>query len=217
MKNFALFFLLLVAVRPTIADNQVEPLKVKPKTASPTTEVKAQPAMNAFDDADFRREESFPNSNSILQLSAVTPLGQEIFPEKRFRAWGDLLTLSLALSDLGRKTSLHTEFGAGFTLIRVSLSQPATSFSHTYLFFPVRARLVYTMSRHLLVEGFAGVVLRPWEFDSRPTTDGGSHTVKTNWLTADFGAGMTYVLTNSFFLRLTVGFQHLGLGGGLFL
>lgn len=216
---FSLFF-----VASLRAENPVAPLKIRPKSPPAKQRKEVLPPTNVTpfsseeeEASEFRHEESTSFSDPSLQLGIVTPLGQEVFPEKRFKAWGDSLTLSLPLWDVGSKTSLHTEFGLGFTLIRLTLNQPAVSFSHTYFFFPVRARLVHSLSRNFLAEGFVGFTLRPWEYDSRSTTDGGFHSVKNQWLTPDFGVGLNYALTRAFFLRFHVGYAHLGLGGGLFL
>lgn len=215
---FPLFLLFSLVV---FADDQVEPLKIKPKSPPPKERPpipkKNPQATHPFDNEyDFRRSESSLSLGTSIQLSVVTALVEE-FPEKRFRAWGDHLSLSIPVWNLGPRTSLHADMGAGFTLIRLTLTQPATSFSHTYIFFPLRARLLYFFSKSLLFEGFLGVLLRPWEYDSRSTTDGGFHSVSAHLLTPDFGAGMSYLLTDSFFLRFAVGYAHLSLGGGLFL
>lgn len=214
-KLLCLLFIILLS--PLHAEDQVEPLKTRPRSNTPKEQAERPKKAEAFDDEDFRHVELSANAETSLQLSLFTPLGQEVFPEKRFRAWGDVLTLSFSFWDLTPKLSLHGLFGAGFTLIRLTLNQPATSFTHTYLLFPVQLRLVYSLSKKVLLEGFAGAVLRPWELDSRPTTDGGFHKVSSDVVTGDIGAGISYLLTPAFFLRFSVGYSSLQFGGGLFL
>ncbi len=128
-----------------------------------------------------------------------------------------MATIAFPLSDWTVDSVLQLELGVGLSMIRLTLTQPATSFTHMYFLFPVRARYVYEFSRHWFFSAYAGAMLRLWEYDTRSTTDGGFYKVKTNWLRPDFGLGLDYVINSTFFAQGILGFQHVGIGFGIFI
>jgi hypothetical protein len=147
-----------------------------------------------------------------LTVLLVTPLGKEVFPELRFKAFGPLFLFSIPVWNVSSNFHLHAETGIGATLIKLELSQPETNFTHYFFFFPVHVRGIYYLRRGLWLEGYLGFLWRPTEYDSRPTTDGGFHKNATDSLNLDIGAGMTYAIGNNMRARGIVGYQHFGLG-----
>ncbi len=143
-----------------------------------------------------------------------TPLGYENFYEKRFASFGNFYLFSIPIFRLNRVLFLHLETGPGFSFAKLTFENPPQNYSHLFLVAPVRFRLIYSLSPNLHLEGLAGVMLRPIEYDSRETTDGGTHAVKgANFITGDVGVGLDYNLTPPLKVRLLIG--YLFLAGGL--
>jgi len=191
-----------------------QPAKPPPKMPSP------KPRPNS---AQPEQTMDFPDKNQIksstfesVSFSALfgTPLIYENFYEKRFSAFGNFYLFSIPLVRMNRSLFLHIETGPSFTFSKLSFENPPQSYNHLFLTAPARFRLIYSVSKNFHLETFAGVMLRPIEYDSRKTTDGGTHSVKgPNFITADFGAGVDYNVSPPLKIRVLAG--YLFLAGGL--
>ena len=151
-------------------------------------------------------------ATSTFSALLVTPLFSTNTYDKALAAWGVEMTGSIPLSQV-MDNQLALEIGAGTTLARLTVSQPATSFTHWFLFFPVRLRLLFPLTDPWGLEVSLGALVRPWEYDSRDTIDGGFHRVtQTNTIEPDFNVGVLYRASESVSWRLRAGYMFLGAG-----
>lgn len=211
MKLIPLLFLFVVFLGEMHANAEIVP---KTKTRGTTIRLKPK---NVHVKDPHEKPPAHGLTESSLSVLIVTPLIKEVFPEKRFTAFGNLVQLSLPVWNLNPEMAIHAEGGFGISAIRLTLTQPSTSFTHLFLLFPLRARGVYAFSERVHLEMLLGILLRPWEYDSRDTTDGGFHSVSSGAFQFDFGTGFSYAFTPSFWGRFLVGYQQMGLGFALLL
>jgi len=153
-------------------------------------------------------------SDLTVSFLIHTPLFKENAFDARFSSLGLTALLSVPLIPLFEPAHLHVEAGVVTTVSRLTLAQPSTTFTHVYFDFPLRLRLVFPLqSMPLLAEIFAGAQFKIFEYDSRPTTDGGFHTVRgITVIQPDFGAGVSYLASSSLRIRLSVGYLALAAG-----
>jgi len=157
-----------------------------------------------------------PSTFESVSFSVLlgTPLIHENFFEKRFGAVGNFHLFSIPLFKLSPPCFVHFEAGPGFTLSKLTFQNPSQTFTHVFLVAPIHLRLIYSVSRDFHIEGYSGVMLRPIEYDSRNTSDGGTHSVKgSNFMTADVGLGLDYNISPPLKIRLLAG--YLFLAGGI--
>ncbi|MEZ4750084.1 MAG: hypothetical protein R3B54_05490 [Bdellovibrionota bacterium] len=91
------------------------------------------------------------------------------------------------------------------------------SFTHLYFQLPLRLRLLIPLQEDesLILELFAGVHTRLFEYDSRPTSDGGFHFVTGGLfqnLDPNFGIGLGIRLSEALRLRVLAEFVNLSVG-----
>ena len=190
-------FLLFFSVIFSLQAEEIQ--KTKPRSDT----LRLHPKNMAVQEVENQNAAQGPG-NSQISFLIVTPLINETFPEQRFTAFGNLIQFSQPIWNISRQMALHVEGGAGVTLIRLKLSQPTVNFTHYYFLFPIHLRGIYMLNESMGFEIHLGLLLRPWEYDSRSTTDGGFHKVTSKVFNLDFGMGMTYALTPTFFFRLIV-------------
>lgn len=199
--------------RPVQAETQ--PRKLVPKSIlSPATKPNlARPKVLKNPKIILKKA---PNSFESVSFSILlgTPLIHENFYDKRFAALGNFHLFSIPILHPSEPWFIHFEAGPGFTLSKLTFQNPPQTFTHLYLVAPLRFRVIYSITDKFHMEGFAGVMLRPIEYDSRKTTDGGTHSVKgSNLISADVGVGFDYTLSPPLKIRLLAG--YLFLSGGL--
>ncbi len=143
-----------------------------------------------------------------------TPLIHESFYEKRFAALSNLHLFSIPIYRIAPELFLHFETGPGFSFARLTFENPPLQYSHIFILVPAHFRLIYTVRETFHLEVFAGAMLRPIEYDSRTTTDGGTRWLKGSSLfQGDVGLGLNYNLNPAIKLRMQLGYQFLA--GGL--
>ena len=184
--------------------------KLQPKTQTKTNLLRPE----GLDDLPIDLPVRFNSFNSVsFSLLTGTPLIYESFYETRFGSFGDFFLFSIPLLALDKNTFLHLETGPGFTFARLTFENPPQKYTHLYLVAPIRFRFIYSLSRNFHLEAFAGVMLRPIEYDSRSTSDGGTRRVKgAAFLSGDGGMGIDYNLTSPLKVRLLVGYLFLSAG-----
>ncbi len=161
-----------------------------------------------------RSEPKTPLRATTLSLLVTTPLIHENTFDGRFKAYGLWVALAFPLFHLPWHGTAYLETGPAATYASVALLQPAVNFSHIYLNTPIRFRTVFMASSHWEWELAAGLQVKWFEYDSRPTTDGGFRMVSKIFsnIDPDFAIGAMYRLSPGFRLRLTAGFLYLGVG-----
>jgi hypothetical protein len=143
-----------------------------------------------------------------LGLLAGTVLGNENLYDKRFSTIVMGPTLSIPIMELSNAVALHAETGIRLSLSRLTVSQPAVSFTHFYFFAPILGRVLFQATPDLEIEGIAGIFLRPWQYDSRSTSDGGWQSVEgVSVVEPEIGAGFLYRLSNSTRIQLRASYQ----------
>ncbi|MSP18523.1 MAG: hypothetical protein EXR74_03015 [Bdellovibrionales bacterium] len=202
-----------------LAESSPKMLIPKVKAVQPKIQPKIRPKINllrpeGLDDFPIELPLRFNTFNSIsFSLLIGTPLIYESFYETRFGSFGDFFLFSIPLLTLNKNTFFHLETGPGFTFTRLTFENPPQKYTHLYLVAPIRFRFIYSLSRNFHFEAFAGVVLRPIEYDSRSTSDGGTRRVKgAAFLSGDGGMGIDYYLTSPLKVRLLVGYLFLSAG-----
>lgn len=156
--------------------------------------------------------ESAPTSLSLLLL---TPLFKTDVYDARFSTYGLEILVSTPLFRLTDYVPFFIEFGPGFTYSKLSLSQPAVTFSHMYFFLPLRLRTQVVLgSSNVRLDLMGGIQLRPFEYDSRDTTDGGFRSTGSFFgsIDPDISAGLVIPVGESYRLRAYVGYLKLAVG-----
>ncbi|MCB0404317.1 MAG: hypothetical protein KDD51_05990 [Bdellovibrionales bacterium] len=156
-----------------------------------------------------------PLATNFFSILLHTPLVRENTYDRRFSAYGADFLASLPMLPLG-EALLHGEFGVGFTFSRLSALPLVDTFTHIYFQLPVRVRLLVPLQGDaLILECFAGVHMRLFEYDSRPTTAGGFHFVTGGLfqnLDPNFGVGLGVRLSDALRLRVLAEFVNLSVG-----
>lgn len=151
--------------------------------------------------------------DSRVTILGGTVAANENFFDKRFSTIVLGAEYLFPLTPIGRRFMLYGNLGMVLSLSRLTLTQPATSFSHYYFFFPVEGVVRYAFTRELLVEGFGGFLLRPFEWDTRSTNDGGFHKVSgVSVFEPELGAGVLFAFSDSLYGHFRLSYQFLRLG-----
>lgn len=218
--QFISVFLVVLACFCSLNLAQTPPRVLTPKSkASPQTPVSpAQPKsarknyLQPAKVSDHIQTSSFESTSFSALIG--TPLIYESFYEKRFAALGNFFLFSIPLYTVSPNFFFHVETGPSFSFARLTFENPPLQYSHIYLLIPAHFRVIYSVSRNFHLEGFAGVMLRPIEYDSRTTSDGGTHRVKdSRFLSPDGGLGLDYNISQPIKIRFLVG--YLFLSGGM--
>lgn len=191
-------------------------LRVRPKEAFKEPPEKQVTHSDVFEEEDRSARYTRFRATSV-HFQIFSPLGEEVFPEKRFKAWGNFFSASFFLGELNDRMVLHLEPGVGASLIRLSLSQPSVDFTHLFIVFPLRLRLIYQINQKFFVEAFGGGFFRPWEYDSREGPDGGFHRTQSDVVKADAGIGGGIFINDNLFGRMSFSLQCLSFGLGIVL
>jgi hypothetical protein len=202
----------------------LSPKSLAPKTSPTQLNPSTQPSVtrptykqNPPNEENFSNFESYATSSfDSVSFSVLmgTPLMGETFSDKRFASFGDFFLFSIPLLKPSKNLFIHLETGPGFTFARLTFDAPPQKYSHLYLVAPVRFRFIRSFSKNFHIEAFAGIMLRPIEYDSRTTTDGGTHWIKGKELiSADAGLGLDYNISPPLKIRILAG--YLFLAGGL--
>jgi len=220
----------LIAILTTLVASAEEPTKMLvpkalgPKNPPAPIKSPAQPHFtSSTPKVSLPVEEVFPNAESYVtstfdsvsfSVLMGTPLLGETFSDKRFASFGDFFLFSIPLFKLNKNLFVHLETGPGFTFARLIFDSPPQKYSHLYLVAPVRIRVIRSFSKSFHMEAFAGIMLRPIEYDSRSTTDGGTRGVKgKDLISGDAGFGLDYNISPPLKIRILAG--YLFLAGGL--
>lgn len=145
---------------------------------------------------------------------AQTPLVYEDIFERRFNTFGGGVGIDFGETKLGAFL-VRCEIGARVSWAVLELSLPALSFTHLYFDIPVLFRLELPLSKseRWLAEFFAGAHVRAFEYDSRPTTDGGfSKNLSSSVLKPEGGIGLTYWVSSGMALKVRAGYLFLSAG-----
>ncbi|MCB0418561.1 MAG: hypothetical protein H6617_04265 [Bdellovibrionaceae bacterium] len=163
----------------------------------------------------YDRPVAHPLDTLFMSALLHTPLIRENTYDKRFTSYGADFLASLPIFALG-DAYLHGEFGFGFTFSRLSALPLVDSFTHIYFQLPLRLRLLVPLQdESLVLEFLAGMHMRLFEYDSRPTTDGGFHFVTGGLfqnLDPNFGIGLGIRLSETLKLRVVAEFVNLSVG-----
>ena len=202
-------FLLLIFLSSWVFGERLEPRRRTIHTESIST-IEAN-GINEKEGAS-----SFDRDHPLQSWTIGVVLGTPLFLQNTYdNGWSTLAlgpTLSIPLFMPG-PASVHLETGALVTISRLTLTQPTVSFTHYYFYFPLKARLLLGLSRAFSLEAQAGALIRPLEYDSRNTTDGGFHSGQN--VTAfepDAGVGFIWSVSLAVRTRFIVSYQFL-LGG----
>lgn len=195
-----------------------DPKILTPKSQTPASQSMKHESLRSdpkLSPAKFR-DPIEPSSFESTSFSALvgTPLIREDLYEKRFAALGNFYLFSFPLLKLEKNLFLHFETGPSFSFAKLEFQNPPLKYAHIYLLVPAHLRLIYSLTRTFHFETFAGVMLRPIEYDSRSTTDGGTHSVKdSRFLSPEGGIGFDYNFSPPLKVRFLVG--YLFLSGGM--
>jgi len=150
-----------------------------------------------------------------LSLSALlhTPSFRQDLFNKPFGSGGALVLVSIPITRLAKSAWIHFETGAGLTYASVSISQPETRFTHLEFPIPLTVRFLFALSRKLTGELLAGVLYRPFFYESRPNTSGGFQSFENEKFTGEGGVGLRFPFSPTLRgrLRLTYSFVAGGL------
>ena len=214
IRSLALVCFSLVILAEPAPKQLIPKSKNRPPTLSNPSPERPQPKalLRSAKIHDPLHPSSFESTSFSILLG--TPLIREDFYEKRFAALGNLYLFSLPLVTLKPDFFLHFETGPAFSFARLTFENPPLRYSHIYLLIPAHFRLIYSLTKQFHLEAFAGAMLRPIEYDSRTTTDGGTHAVKdSRFFSPDGGLGLDYNISTPLKIRFLVG--YLFLSGGM--
>jgi hypothetical protein len=213
-------------LRPKRIQGEAGSLEVTPKTPkapieappviAPAVETEPEPVAPVppyRERPDTLIEKVGPTHATKTTFSAllITPLGKEDTFDKRFTTIGGAFLLSFPIMSVAKNMRLDLEGGLALTISRLNLTQPAVSITHMYIPVPVRLRLLIPTSQRVAFELFAGGQWQAFEYDSRPTTDGGFHFGAH--LDPDAGLGVRIGVGRKVSLRLIA--SYLYLAGGI--
>lgn len=215
-------------VEPKRAERTTEPPLLKPKRREEVT----APAPPSRTPAAAPNRRPHPRSTPVpappphseapsdtettsISLNLFTPLIKENVFDARFTTLGLEILGSFPLIRLGDSFPLFLEFGPGATYSRLSLNQPAVTFSHLFFLVPVRLRAQWRIGgSEVRLEGLGGIQFKPFEYDSRDTTDGGFHSTGDFFgsIEPEVAIGLVLPLGERLRLRGYAGYLKLAIG-----
>lgn len=148
--------------------------------------------------------EKKPSGLAKPSLSALifTPsLETDIF-NRAFSTAGFLALFSLPITQLAKSAWLHAETGMGLSYSRVELPQPNTRFSRLEFPVPFSVRLLKAFNKTVTGELLAGVLYRPFFYDSRESTNGGFQAMESGQWRLEGGVGLRFQLSPTLRLRI---------------
>jgi len=173
----------------------IRPTATRPRTTVyPVPEAGKEPKRPPAPGESPETRETDPTS---LSLNLFTPLLKENIYDARFSTLGLEILGSFPLFHLTESLPVFLETGPGVTYSALTLNQPQVAFSHFYLLIPVRFRLHWMLGNsQVRFELLGGLQLRPFEYDSRSTTDGGFHSTGSflGSIEPEFGVGIVIPL-----------------------
>ncbi|NBV49880.1 hypothetical protein EBR78_01525 [bacterium] len=148
--------------------------------------------------------EKKPSGLAKPALSALvfTPSLETDTFNRAFSTAGFLALFSLPITQLAKSAWLHAETGMGISYSRVELPQPNTQFSRLEFPVPFSVRLLKAFNKTVSGELLAGVLYRPFFYDSRESTNGGFQSMESGQWRLEGGVGLRFQLSPALRLRV---------------
>lgn len=138
---------------------------------------------------------------SLSTLVFTPSLETDTF-NRAFSTAGLLALFSLPVTQLAKSAWLHAEMGIGTSYSRVELPQPNTRFSRLEFPIPFSVRLLKAFNKTVTGELLAGILYRPFFYDSRDSTNGGFQSMESDQWRLEGGVGLRFQLSPALRLRV---------------